>query len=102
VEVGHNGNGFAFDNEGPRHGELLAPFQSATSLVTGADWVALIDGGGYRRPELWMSDGWAAVQANGWHAPEYREQRDGPTTSACDAAHARITLPGRGRAAADR
>ena len=76
VEVGHDGNGFAFDNEGPRHAELLAPFQIATSLVTGGDWVAFIDDGGYRRPELWMSDGWATVQANGWQAPEYWERRD--------------------------
>ena len=88
VEIGHDGNGFAFDNEGPRHAVLLAPFRIATSLVTGGDWVAFIDDGGYRRPELWMSDGWATVQANGWQAPEYWEQRDGEwwTFGLCGAA----------------
>ncbi|HET6794868.1 MAG TPA: ergothioneine biosynthesis protein EgtB [Acidimicrobiales bacterium] len=71
VDIGHDGEGFAFDNEGPRHGILLRPYEIASELVTCADWLAFIDDGGYRRPELWMSDGWAAVGANGWEAPAY-------------------------------
>ena len=59
VEIGHAGDGFAFDNEGPRHEALLRPFRVATALVTNGDWLAFIADGGYARPELWMSDGWA-------------------------------------------
>jgi ergothioneine biosynthesis protein EgtB len=77
VPIGHDGDRFAFDNEGPRHDVLVPPFRVATALVTGADWMAFIDDGGYVRPELWMSDGWATVQAHGWEAPEYWERRDG-------------------------
>ncbi|MGH9189464.1 MAG: ergothioneine biosynthesis protein EgtB [Acidimicrobiales bacterium] len=71
VEIGHVGGDFAFDNERPRHRVLLQPFEIAQALVTCGEWQAFIDDGGYRRPELWMSDGWHAVQANGWEAPEY-------------------------------
>jgi ergothioneine biosynthesis protein EgtB len=71
VHVGHDGDGFAFDNEGPRHSTLLAPFRLASRLVTCGEWRAFIDDGGYRRPELWMSDGWASVVAHGWQAPLY-------------------------------
>jgi len=71
VEIGHRGEGFAFDNEGPLHEVLLRPFEVAGCLVTCGQWQAFIDDGGYSRPELWMSDGWAAVQANGWEAPLY-------------------------------
>jgi len=71
VEIGHPGCGFAFDNETPRHPVLLQPFRVATALVTCGDWLAFIDDGGYRRPELWMSDGWHTVQDLGWTAPEY-------------------------------
>jgi dimethylhistidine N-methyltransferase len=69
--IGHDGPGFAFDNEGPRHCIFLEPFELATHPVTNGDWIAFIDDGGYRRPELWLSDGWANVQAEGWHAPLY-------------------------------
>ncbi len=71
VSVGHDGAGFAFDNEGPAHPVMLAPFRIARSLVTNGDWLAFMADGGYRRPELWLSDGWAAVQAHGWTAPDY-------------------------------
>jgi ergothioneine biosynthesis protein EgtB len=77
VEIGHAGRAFAFDNEGPRHEQLLRPFGIARSLVTQGDWLAFVADGGYRRPDLWMSDGWAAVQANGWAAPEYWHDVDG-------------------------
>ncbi len=77
VEVGHAGDGFAFDNEGPRHEILLRPFRVGAGLVTCGDWLAFIADDGYQRPELWMSDGWATVQANGWEAPEYWTHCDG-------------------------
>jgi ergothioneine biosynthesis protein EgtB len=72
VEIGaRHGKGFAFDNEGPRHEMLLRPFAISSSLVTNADWLAFVDDGGYQRADLWMSDGWATVQAQGWDAPLY-------------------------------
>jgi ergothioneine biosynthesis protein EgtB len=77
VEVGDEGGGFAFDNEGPRHRTYLQPFRIGTGLVTNGQWLEFIDDGGYRRPELWMSEGWAAVQAQGWSAPGYWFQDDG-------------------------
>jgi ergothioneine biosynthesis protein EgtB len=61
--------GFAFDNESDRHQVHLRPFEIADRAVTNAEWLAFIDDGGYRRPELWLSDGWATVLAEGWEAP---------------------------------
>ena len=69
VRIGHAGNGFAFDCEGPAHDVLLRPFQLASTLVTNAEWQAFIDDGGYADPRLWLSDGWAWVQRNGITAP---------------------------------
>ena len=71
------GEPFAFDNEGPRHAQLLRPHALASRLVTCGEYRAFIADGGYRRPELWLSDGWDAAQAGGWTAPLYWEQRDG-------------------------
>lgn len=71
VEIGHDGGGFAFDNESPRHQVWLHPFALASRPVTCGDWLAFIDDGGYERPELWLSDGWATVQEHGWRAPLY-------------------------------
>jgi ergothioneine biosynthesis protein EgtB len=71
VEVGHDGDGFSFDNERPRHRVLLAPFSLASRAVTAGDVVEFIGAGGYQRPELWLSDGWATVQSEGWSAPLY-------------------------------
>jgi dimethylhistidine N-methyltransferase len=76
VAVGHDGRGFAFDNEAPRHDVLLRPFGLADRLASCGDWLAFMADDGYRRPELWMSDGWATVAAEGWEAPLYWE-RDG-------------------------
>jgi ergothioneine biosynthesis protein EgtB len=76
VEVGHEGDGFAFDNESPRHPVLLLPFAVATRPVTCGEWQAFIDDGGYRRPDLWLSDGFSTVRAEGWEAPLYWS-RDG-------------------------
>ncbi|MEY4751874.1 MAG: hypothetical protein RIQ60_4088 [Pseudomonadota bacterium] len=63
--------GFAFDNETPRHPVWLQPYALADRPVSCADWLGFIRDGGYRRPELWLSDGWARVQAEGWSAPIY-------------------------------
>ncbi len=71
VEIGHAGGGFAFDNEGPAHRVWLEPFEIAADLATNAAWIEFIDEGGYARPELWTSDGWALVKAEGWTAPLY-------------------------------
>jgi ergothioneine biosynthesis protein EgtB len=71
VELGHDGAGFGFDNEHPRHPTMLAPHQMATALVTNGEWQSFIADGGYQRPELWMSDGWATVQQEQWQAPLY-------------------------------
>jgi ergothioneine biosynthesis protein EgtB len=71
VEVGHSGGGFAFDNETPRHAVLLAPYRIADRLVTCGEYTQFIADGGYERAQLWLSDGWAAVQAGGWKAPAY-------------------------------
>ncbi|HEY6379752.1 MAG TPA: ergothioneine biosynthesis protein EgtB [Candidatus Dormibacteraeota bacterium] len=71
VDIGRDGTGFAFDNEGPPHGELLRPFALGTRAVTCEDWLGFIADGGYTRPELWMSDGWATVQEQSWTAPLY-------------------------------
>ncbi|MBU1384567.1 MAG: ergothioneine biosynthesis protein EgtB [Alphaproteobacteria bacterium] len=71
VEIGHAGDGFAFDNEGPTHRQWLEPYGLDHDLVSNADWVAFIEDGGYARPELWLSDGWAVVKTEGWTAPLY-------------------------------
>ncbi len=73
VEVGSNGGaeGFVFDNETPRHTVLLHPYQLADRLVNNGEYAAFIDDGGYRRPEFWLSEGWATVQREGWQCPAY-------------------------------
>jgi ergothioneine biosynthesis protein EgtB len=70
-EAGARGEGFCFDNELGRHRVWLEPFALGSRLVTCAEYAAFIADGGYRRPELWLSAGWDAVQANGWRAPLY-------------------------------
>lgn len=67
---------FAFDNEGPRHSTYCRDFELADRLVTNGEWLSFVDDGGYRRPELWLSDGWAVVQAKAWSAPLYWERKD--------------------------
>jgi ergothioneine biosynthesis protein EgtB len=76
VEMGHAANGFAFDNEGPRHRTWVEPFALATRLVTCGEYAAFIDDGGYRRPEFWLSAGWDCVKQREWQAPLYWH-RDG-------------------------
>lgn len=77
VEMGHDGEGFAFDNEGPRHRVWLEPFRLAERLVTNEEWLAFIEDGGYRRPEFWLSEGWARVRAEDWQAPVYWREGEG-------------------------
>jgi ergothioneine biosynthesis protein EgtB len=75
--VGHDGQGFAYDNEGPRHDVLLQPFRLASRCVTNGEWLAFMQAGGYRDPLLWLADGWTTVKTQGWNAPQYWEERDG-------------------------
>ena len=71
TEIGHRGDEFHFDNETPRHRVWLEPFELSSSLVSNAAYDAFIADGGYQRPELWMSEGWALVQQHHWQAPRY-------------------------------
>jgi ergothioneine biosynthesis protein EgtB len=71
VSVGHDGTGFSFDNEGPRHQALLRPFRLGSRLVTNFEYLTFMNDGGYRRPELWLSDGWTACRDRRWEAPLY-------------------------------
>ena len=71
VEVGASAADFAFDNEGPSHRVWLQPFEISDRLVTNREWLAFITDGGYRRAELWLSDGWSMAQSAGWEAPLY-------------------------------
>jgi ergothioneine biosynthesis protein EgtB len=73
VEVGHDGDGFAFDNERPRHRVLLAPFVLASRPVTNGEYREFVEDGGYARADLWLSEGWRTVQERGWRAPLYWE-----------------------------
>jgi len=75
--VGHDGHGFAFDNEGPRHRVFLEPFQLSSRLVTNGEYKHFIKDDGYGRPDLWLSMGWAVVQQEQWQAPLYWIKQDG-------------------------
>jgi ergothioneine biosynthesis protein EgtB len=76
-EIGHDGTGFAFDNEGPRHRVFLEDFELASRPVTNGEYLDFIRDAGYQRPEFWLSEGWAALSARQWKAPLYWEERDG-------------------------
>jgi ergothioneine biosynthesis protein EgtB len=71
TEIGHNGDGFGFDNEFPRHPVYLSPFALADRPVTCGDWLSFMEDGGYSRPEFWLSDGWSVVMAQDWRSPLY-------------------------------
>lgn len=71
VEIGHEGDGFAFDNEGPRHRQFLRPYALARGLVTQGEWAAFIADGGYREPRWWLAAGWDAVRTQRLAAPLY-------------------------------
>jgi ergothioneine biosynthesis protein EgtB len=77
LDIGFAGDGFAFDNELPRHPEHLRPFELASRLVSCREYLDFIEDGGYRRSELWLSAGWDTVKAEGWKAPLYWRQQDG-------------------------
>ena len=77
AQIGHPGDGFAFDNELPRHKVWLEPFSLANRLVTNREYQAFIDDGGYHRTELWLADGWEAIQLNGWKTPLYWREVNG-------------------------
>jgi ergothioneine biosynthesis protein EgtB len=71
VEIGHGGESFAFDCEGPRHQVLLRPHALTDRLVTNGEWLSFIENGGYDRPDFWLADGWAWTRENGVDAPLY-------------------------------
>jgi ergothioneine biosynthesis protein EgtB len=76
TEIGHDGAGFSYDNEGPRHRVYLEDFEISERAVTNADWLEFMADGGYRRADLWLSDGWAQLQSTGWDAPGYWDDSD--------------------------
>ncbi|HVS66205.1 MAG TPA: ergothioneine biosynthesis protein EgtB [Thermoanaerobaculia bacterium] len=75
-EIGHGGDGFAYDNETPRHRVYLEPYRLADRLVTNREYREFLADGGYRRGPLWLSEGWATVEAERWRAPRYWVERD--------------------------
>lgn len=75
--AGHDGARFAFDCEKPRHAVYVAPFTLASRPVSNGEWLEFMSDGGYDSPTLWLSDGWATAQREGWRAPLYWEQSDG-------------------------
>jgi ergothioneine biosynthesis protein EgtB len=75
--IGHEGSDFTYDNEEPRHRAFLESFQLSDRLVTCGEYLEFIYDDGYKRPELWLSQGWNQVQDHGWQAPLYWQQRDG-------------------------
>jgi len=77
VEIGHDGGGFSYDNEGPRHRALVPAFSLATRLVTNGEYLGFIEAGGYEKPEFWLSLGWMTVNEQHWEAPLYWTKRDG-------------------------
>ena len=93
VELGATGDGFAFDNERPRHRVLLAPYRIATRPIANAEVLAFIAEGGYADHRLWLSDGWQLVNTCRWEAPLYWQHRDGAWLS-YDLAGVRVVDPG--------
>ena len=77
VEIGHNGRGFCFDNEMPRHRVFLEPYRLASRVVCNAEWLEFMADDGYQTPALWMSDGWAVASKNEWSSPLHWREIDG-------------------------
>jgi ergothioneine biosynthesis protein EgtB len=75
--IGHDAEGFCFDNETPFHDELIPRVRIARHLVTNAEWLEFIAAGGYTTPSLWLSDGWTTVQNESWQGPGYWRQQEG-------------------------
>ena len=84
--IGHQGEGYCFDNEGPSHRVLIGPVRIARSLVTNGEWLAFMNDGGYANPMLWLSDGWTMVQNESWQAPGHWQD--------CGGAWKQLTLAG--------
>ena len=70
-EIGYAGGVFCFDNEQPRHKVFLRDFRLASRPTTNGEYLEFVDAGGYARPELWLADGWTAVNERAWRAPLY-------------------------------
>ena len=77
VSIGHDGAGFSYDNEGPRHRALVPAFSLSNRLITNGEYLAFMEAGGYTRPEFWLSLGWTTVNEQRWQAPLYWVERDG-------------------------
>jgi ergothioneine biosynthesis protein EgtB len=77
IEIGHDGSGFSYDNEGPRHRALVLPFAVANRLVTNGEYLEFMADNGYARSEFWLSLGWTTVNEQSWRAPLYWIERDG-------------------------
>ena len=75
--IGHEGDGFSYDNEGPRHRALVLPFSLSNRLITNGEYLEFMESGGYARPEFWLSLGWTTLNEQEWRAPLYWEKRDG-------------------------
>jgi ergothioneine biosynthesis protein EgtB len=75
--IGHQGNGFAFDNESPRHSVYLQDYQLASHRVTNGEYLEFMEAGGYQNPEYWLAEGWITRQQQDWRSPLYWEQIDG-------------------------
>jgi ergothioneine biosynthesis protein EgtB len=76
IEIGHEGGGFAFDCEGPRHCVFVEPYRLADRVVSNREWIDFMSDGGYQNPLLWLAEGWREVCQQGWTAPLYWEGRD--------------------------
>ena len=76
-EIGFNQEGFSYDNETPRHKEFVESFKLASRLITNGEFIEFINSDGYKRPELWLSDGYTTVVKEGWKAPMYWENIGG-------------------------
>jgi ergothioneine biosynthesis protein EgtB len=77
VSIGHDGDGFSYDNEGPRHRALVLPFSLSNRLITNGEYLEFMAAGAYTRPEFWLSLGWTTVNEQRWRAPLYWMERDG-------------------------
>jgi ergothioneine biosynthesis protein EgtB len=77
AQIGHSGSGFAYDNEGPRHEVLVAPFALASRPVTNGEYMEFIEDNGYLRPEFWLSLGWLTANEQRWNAPLYWTKCEG-------------------------
>jgi ergothioneine biosynthesis protein EgtB len=77
LEIGHDGDGFAYDCEGPRHKVWLDPYRLCDQLVTNGEWIAFMEGGGYENQTLWLMEGWAVREQNSWDSPLYWWKQEG-------------------------